>query len=210
MSHTLEDLALDYDCERQEVQRDWDDVMAGHKEEVLREFTTTRLRSYYISHPDLSEKATSALEYAILLRLEHPKAAVVFAASAMEMAYKGVLLNPIVYGLVHTDGLAAFVMTMATNQRDLGRFQALLAAVLLQYAEVDLKKYLRKGAKVTLWDEMNQVQMSRNNIVHKGAEATRAEAALAVNVARTLLQVLIPGVLNHLGLCFHEGRVTSK
>ena len=61
----------------------------------------------------------------------HPRAAIVFAATAMELAVKTVLLRPIVYGLVHDESVAEFVTELTTQHtRGIETFKKLLTAIL--------------------------------------------------------------------------------
>lgn len=95
MSHTPEDLMLDYLVERQDVERDW----ADHLQEVVDGFTNDRLKSHYLANPELAEPSLEAWRYAReLIGQDHPRAALVFAATAIEVGYKTVLFRPIVSG----------------------------------------------------------------------------------------------------------------
>jgi hypothetical protein len=207
MSHTYEDLALDYEFERQEVEEEWE----RHLSEAVGLFAEGRLKSYYVAHPDVAQRATEALAYSkALLAQGHSRAALVFAGTAMEVGYKAVLLRPIVSGLVHTEGLAEVVMLLATEHTGLERFFELLAAVLAEFGSVDLKTFVRQGAKRRFWDEMKAISSARNDVVHKGTDATEETAAMAVAVAETLLDVLLPRILDNLGLKLQAGNVIQQ
>ncbi len=76
-------------------------------EEAVRVFTTERLQSYYVQHPELAVPALNTLGYAQSLMPTYPQAALVFAVSATEIIVKDVFLRPIVSGLVHSEDLAS-------------------------------------------------------------------------------------------------------
>ena len=80
-----------------------------HKEQAIGEFVTERLRSYYLANPDVTVAALRMYKEGTVLENTSATAAVVFFASATELAVKSALLKPVVYGLVHNEPLAAFV-----------------------------------------------------------------------------------------------------
>ena len=206
MSHTYEDLALDDAFERQGTAEDWE----RHISEAVGYFVDGRLRSYYVQHPDVAQKALGALSYSKdLLTQGQARAAVVFAVSAIEIGYKAALLRPIVSGLVHTEGLAEGVMILATGHTGIDRFFDLLTAVLDEFGSVDLKTFVRSGAKRRFWDEMKEASALRNDIIHKGDDVTLDAAARAVDVAEALLYAILPEVLHTLALELKSGRVVE-
>jgi len=52
--------------------------------------------------------------------------------------------------------------------------------------------------------EIQEIQKCRDRIVHKGENATRAEADQAIAIAQTILEELVPRVISHLGLHIHD------
>jgi len=175
-----------------------------HYEEAVKEFTVERLQSYYVAHPQLAGPAHESLLYAQSLMPAYPKAALVFAAAATELAVKTVLLKPIVFGLVHTEGLASFITDLTTQHTGMERFQTLLAEILAQFGGVDLKTYKRPDSAKALWQEIGEVLRLRNVVVHRGEPVDDANAELGIAVAATLLNSIFPQVLAKLDLHLHE------
>jgi hypothetical protein len=173
-------------------------------EDAIKEFTAERLQSYYVANPNLAGPAHDSLLYAQSLVPSYPKAALVFAATAMELAIKTVLLKPIVFGLVHTEGLAVFITDLATQHTGMERFQTLLTEILTQFGGVDLKTYKRPDSAKTLWQEIGEVQKARNAVIHRGETVGDANADLAIAVAGALLGDIFPKVLATLHLHLHE------
>lgn len=175
-----------------------------HYEEAIKEFTAERLQSYYVAHPQLAWPARDSLLYAQSLMPSYPRAALVFAATASELAVKTVFLKPIVFGLVHTEGLASFITDLTTQHTGMERFQTLLAEILTKFGGVDLKTYQRPGSGTSLWQEMVEIQKVRNTVVHRGEATADSNAELAIAVAKTLLNDIFPQVLAKLELHLHE------
>ena len=101
-------------------------------------------------------------------------------------------------------------MVAATEHTGLDRFFELLAAVLAEFGNLDLKTFVRQGAKRCFWDEMKIVSSARNDVVHKGNDAIEEMAAMAVDVAKTLLEDILPKILGSLGLQLWAGEVVSR
>jgi hypothetical protein len=182
-----------------------------HSAEAIKGFTAERLQSYYVGNPNLATPALEALLEAQSLLSSHPRASLVMAATAMELAVKVVLLKPIVFGLVHIEGLAGFITELATKHTGMERFRHLLTAILAQFGGVDLKTLTRPGSTKTLWKEMEDVQTVRNGAIHRGEAVSGANASLAVALASTLLKELFPQVLSRLDLHLHDpGLVCGK
>jgi hypothetical protein len=169
-------------------------------ETVVQEFTAERLQSYFTAHPQLARPAVESLLYAQSLRPSFPKAALVFAVTAAELAVKTVLLKPIIFGLVHTEALASFITDLATQHAGMERFQALIAEILARFGGLDVKTYKRAGSVRTLWQEIGEVQKTRNSVVHRGQTVDDSSVDLAITVASALLNDIFPQVLGKLGL----------
>ena len=218
MSHTYEDAPQDefYDRLYNEFGPQWADehdeeLYRQHSEAAIKEFTTGRLQSYYVTHPDLAQPAVKSLAYAEVLVPKYPSAALVFATTAVELAIKGILLQPIVYGLVHTEAMAAFIMEPYTDHSGARRFHRLLFGILNQFGEVNLKTFKRAGSAKTLWDEFTEVQDARNAVIHSFKNVEPSCADLGIAVARTLLNNIFPQVLTKLDLHLHDpGIVCGK
>lgn len=173
-------------------------------EDAIRDFTAERLQSYYVAHPNLARPAYDSLIYAQSLLPSFPKAALVFAVTATELAIKTVLLKPIVFGLVHTEGLASFITDLATEHTGMDRFKTILTEILARFGGVDLKVFKRTDSAKTLWQEIGEVQKARNGVVHRGEALDDANADLAIAVAATLLTEVFPHILAKLDLHIHD------
>lgn len=175
------------------------ELFEEHYPQAVEEFTFERLRSYYLAEPNLAKPAFDSLSYARSL-MPSSKAALVFAVAATELAVKAVLLKPIIFGLVHTEELASFIADMAMQQKGMDRFQALLAEVLSQFGDVELRIFKREDSRKTLWQEITEVQKARNAVVHEGQAPTEGMAELAISISETLLCQILPRILRGLKL----------
>jgi hypothetical protein len=204
----------DYEPDPSDYEPDYDDGWSDEidfeqyqqqiYDDAVRQFTEERLRSYFVANPNLAEPALDALKYAQSLLRAHPMAALIFAATAMELAIKVVILKPIVAGLVHTEGLAEFITDLTTQHTGMDRFRDLLAEIFARFGGVDLKTYKRPNSTMTFWQEIAEVQSARNGVIHRGEKARKGASSLAVAVAATLLKRIFPSVLEHLNLHLHD------
>ena len=155
MSYGPEDAAWDEAYENMSRQ-----LYPEHKEQAIAEFTRERLRSYYVTRPEVLEPAVRAFKEAkSLLAASHHAAALVFAASATELFLKVALLRPVVYGLVHSEGLAELVVTSTLSQPGFKRYEQLLAKLFFELAGIELKMLLRKPGSRPLLEEASEIRV---------------------------------------------------
>jgi len=193
------------------LEKEWQDVYAELSREAVTTFTVERLRSYYSAHPRVAEAALRWLAESRKLLLEHSSAALVFAASALEVGLKETLLRPVVYGLVHAESVASLVAELTLRHTGFDRYRDLLFQILSQYGGVDLRDFSREGSHKTLWEEIKEVQSRRNDVLHRAEPASAEDAARSIAVASTVLEVVFPAVVNSLGLHLHqEGRLCNE
>ena len=182
------------------------DLLAGRDGDlfshVVDRFATERLQSFYLDNPDIAKPALWALAEARFFLLSHPSAALVFAVTAMEAGLKAGLMKPILHGLVHAEFAGALVADLATDSRQ-DKSKGLVFAILAEYGGIDLKTYKRAGATKTLWEEMADVQRTRNIVVHRAHPAEAHDAELAVDLASHVLERLFPLIIAKLGLHTH-------
>ena len=207
MSYTEEDAARDAFYE--EISQE---LYPEHREQAIEEFTGERLRSFYIQHPDVMRPAVDALrEGKTLYEAEHHSAAVVFFASAIELLLKATLLRPVVYGLVHHDGLAEIIVSQTLGQTGFDRYQKLMAYLFVELAGIDLKTVSRDGVITPLLSECTEIQKLRNNIVHRGSQCTSEQAELGAEVSAAAYDLIVLPMLRSLGFTVVErGAIVSR
>jgi len=181
------------------------DVLSGRDDlyrEVVEKFTVGRLQSYYLDHPKLAEPALWALKEAKSIDAVHPAARLVFGTIATEVGLKATLLKPILFGLVHADSLAAFIVELIPEQRN-DKFQKVLFAILKEFGGVDLGSFRRDGSDKTLWQEISETHQRRNALLHRGEQVKVVDAELALQIAEIVIEKLFPDVIFRLGLHLH-------
>lgn len=169
-------------------------------EDAVQDFTSERLQSYYLAHPDVAKPAHNSLVTAQALMASHPNAALVFATTAIELSVKTVLLKPIVFGMVHTEPVAEFVADLAVRHNGVDRFRDILTEILKTFGGVDLNTFRRPDATKPLRQEIEEIKKARNAVIHQGALPDQAIPELSIRVAVTLLNEVFPQVLRALRL----------
>jgi hypothetical protein len=174
--------------------------------EAIASFQDERLQSYFVTNPRVIEPALRQLENARKLDEEgYNEAAIVFAASAVEVGLKQALFRPIVYGLVHFEPAAVIIAELSLGHTAIERFKGLLLDILGGYLKLDLRKYVHTGASKPLWEEIKESQEHRNAIIHRGEQRSSAEVDIAIRCASAVVETLFPSVLAALGLHIHGG-----
>lgn len=203
----------EYDAAMDEMyQRIGDELYPEHRVQAIGELTADRLSSYYLANPMVMRPAVEALQEAKRLSANgHFSASVVFCATTIELLLKATLLQPIIYGLVHNDGLADIIVKHAVGQTGFDRYRNLLSRLFQDLANLDITNVSREGATVALIDESKRVQDLRNDIIHKGHSCDAAAAQNAYDVAVSVFERIVVNVLWELGLAVgKKGRIEPR
>jgi hypothetical protein len=184
------------------------DVLSGKDDlygEIIEQFTSERLKSFYLANPAVAEHALFALEEARALKGPHPSASLVFAAISIEVGLKTTLLKPILHGLVSIDSAAVLVTRLVPDQHN-DDFKKVLFGILKEVGGVDLLAFKRPSWKQSLWEEILNIRKRRNEVMHGAERVSSAEAEYALEIASAVLEDLFPQVIAALGLTI-DGRL---
>lgn len=192
----------EYDAALDEMyERIGEELYPEHKAQAIGEFTAERLRSFYLKNPEVMRPALLAFKEAKALHeANHHSAALVFFVTSIELFLKATLLKPVVYGLVHNDGLADVIVQYALGQSGFDRYKNLLARFFTDIAKIDLNEIRRDGASKALLDEALEIQQVRNKIIHQGAVCTESDSCLARDIALLVFGRIVVQMFHALGL----------
>jgi hypothetical protein len=165
-----------------------EEFLETHRDEIIGEFVSERMASYYSDNPDLAVAAEGALEEARNLLDINPAASLVFSRSATEIALRDVLLRPVVHGMLHDDFTSSLIADLVLRSPG---FEKLLFTVLEEHG-VDLKKGSRKSSKKCLWEEIVEVRKARNCLLHKGVRQSPHLAEVSLDIAGIIIEELHP------------------
>lgn len=172
-------------------------------DKVVDDFKASRLRAFYAENPLIAQPAEGALAEACALLQGHPRSALVFAVTAAEVCMRRALLTPILHGTFHTESSAEFLVRLVVATKD-ERLVKALVAILASHTGVDLQVFRRATATKPLWEEMRDLQVKRNAVLHQAAAISDRDAQQAVAVAEALLSDVFPAVIRKLGLHLHD------
>ena len=175
--------------------------------EVVAKFKKERLQSYFLENPKTAGRAMWALARARQFYPASPDACLAFAVTSAEVGLKMCFIRPILIGLVHDHAIAPVIADLLPQQRN-GKFRLLLFTILSQYGGVDLGSYKRETAMKTLWDELQDAHKARNELLHNGTDVTPLSARQGLDVARTIMEILFPTLLQSLGLKLSDDNQT--
>jgi hypothetical protein len=182
-----------------------EDLYEEHRKVAIDEFTSECLSSYYSENKLLAKPAFEALSDARELSALKPTASLVFAAIAMEVGLKAILLKPIVYGLVHTNSVASLITDLALAHTGVDRYKKLLFRLLRDHGGLDLDTFTRSGSNKTLWEEISEIQTARNAIMHRAEKGSPEMAERALSVASEIIDHIFPGIVKGMGFHLHDG-----
>ncbi|MCK9635634.1 MAG: hypothetical protein M0R41_05095 [Methylobacter tundripaludum] len=178
--------------------------------EIINDFTSERLQSYFLSYPEAAKPAYLALEESLRLRdAGFFSAAFLFAVIAAEVAVKTALLKPIVHGLIHNLHTSTLITDLVVRN-GLDRIENLLFESLNSVANIDLNSFCRPTSDQKLWSEIKDLQKKRDHLVHRAQMPSSTEAEIAISVASAVLETVFPIVIKAIDLHLHErGRICN-
>lgn len=176
-------------------------LYGDHKQRAIAEFSTERLKSFYVQHPAVMRPAVDALQEGRWLQEnDRFSAALVFYVSAIELLFKSTLLRPVIYGLVHHEGLAEVIVNYTLGQTGYDRYENLLKELFSGIAGLDLAEIRRDTATQSLLGECKTFQKKRNDIIHRGTRCLYPDAEGARIVTVAVYDMIVVPMLSSLGL----------
>ncbi len=178
------------------------DVLSGKDDlynEVISQFRSERLQSFYVANPNIAGPPLRALNEARSLSGSHYSASFLLASIAIEVGLKATLLKPILHGLVGDDSVAVLITGMVPDQHN-DSFKKVLFGILKEVGGLDLMTFKRLGRDKTLWEEIGDVRKGRNRLVHRAEPVTSSDAGQAIELASAVLEDLFPRVISALNL----------
>ena len=176
-----------------------EELFPEHKELAIQQFIEEKLQSYYLDNPNIINAPMECSNHANELMQMSPHCALVMYTTAIELYLKSVLLKPVLYGMIHNEGIANLIVESSTSQSGFARYNKLLSALCLNAAGIDLGTIKGMNNKPIL-KEAEEVQAIRNKVVHKGSKVTAYEMGKAKNLAYLMLTDVVEPVLNNMDL----------
>lgn len=182
-----------------------------HKEQAIVEFTDEKLKSYYQKNPNVMRPAVDAIQEGNWqLKHEHYPSALVFYVTSIELLLKATLLRPVLYGLIHNEGLSEIMINNILGQTGIVRYEKLLSQLFENIADIKLDEITREDTQVKLFSECKQLQKIRNNIIHQGAVCTKHEAEKGKLVSAAVFEKIVQPMLHSIGLnVIEKGEITD-
>ena len=172
-----------------------------HKEQAIEEFTDEKLKSYYLKNPAVMRPAVNAIQEGNW-QLENTKysSSLIFYVTAIELLLKATLLRPVLYGLIHNEGLAEIMVKHILGQTGVARYENLLAQLFNNLTGIEVKEITRENENKKLLVECKELQTIRNNIIHQGVSCTKKDAAKGKLVSISVYEKIVQPMLHSIGL----------
>ncbi|MCF8534166.1 MAG: hypothetical protein K9G48_14250 [Reyranella sp.] len=121
------------------------------------------------------------------VRAVSPSATVLFAATAVEICLKKLILEPFIAGLIHNEDAAPLITTALVGSHALYRARQLAVELLKVAAGLDLEAHVRQGETLPFLSEAKALAGQRDAIAHRGEMATDKNAEHALLLADEML-----------------------
>lgn len=207
------------ESEKELNERAYDEAMASHyaqeyiddiKSEGIDEFQQERLQEYYLDNKNLPQLIDRHLDKAKkLIDANFAEAGFVFSFTVVEIILKSVFLKPILYGSFMYQNIADLVVKEILRARD-DSIRKILFHVLNSSANFDFETYKRPMVKVTLWEEIKNVRIQRNIIIHSGKIVPLDKAKYVYRIAVHLNKIIFPKLLDNVGLKIVAKEISLK
>lgn len=199
-----------YDAAMDSLYADFEEkALAGSEiyDRIVDDFRETRLRDFYLNHPKVTDPAEGALAEAQGLLKTNTRCSLVLAATASEVCLNQALLTPILHGSFHSKNTADLIAALIVKN---DRFTNVLLQILTRNTGVDLRTFCRPSSVKPLSEEMREIGVFRNKILHQAQDAPPKEAERAIKIAECLIYDVFQRAINKVGLHLHHGSVCGS
>lgn len=121
------------------------------------------------------------------VRAVSPSATVLFAATAVEISLKKLILEPFIAGLIHNEDAAPLITAALVGNHALQRARQLAVELLKVAAGFNLEAHIRQGETLPFLSEAKALASQRDAIAHRGEMATDKNAEHALVLADEML-----------------------
>ncbi len=174
MSTTWEDAALDMAY----AEEAWQETVNGIKEEALIEFGEERYEAFFIQNPEMHINTLEIVdESKSLLDNQHFSASVIYSFIVVENILRNLILRPLVWGTFIDEEAANLITDGILNNR-LDQISKFIFHFIKGSINLDILTTTRPEQTTPLWQEINELKLLRNHIVHKGAKCDKYSAGL--------------------------------
>jgi hypothetical protein len=167
------------------------------KEEALVEFSEERYKAFFASNPEMLLNTLDIMdESKKLLANQHFSASVIYSFIAVENVLRDLILRPLVWGKFINEEVATLITNSIIENR-LDQLSNFLFHFIKESIGLDIKTTARPDQTTPLWQEINELKLLRNRIVHRGIKCDESSATRAFAITEYLyndifLRVLLP------------------
>jgi len=207
MGTTWEDVAW----EIAHAEEAWQEAVKDIKEEAIIEFGEERYKAFFISNPEMHLTALEILnESEKLLNNQHFSASVIYSFTAIENILRDLILRPLVWGTFIDEEVAGLITDSVLNNR-IDQMSKFIFHFIKECTGLDLRKITRSNQSIPLWQEINELRLLRNHIIHKGIKCDEDSAVRALETAKHLYNDIFLIVLSTADLKIDlKNRITHK
>ena len=111
------------------------------------------------------------------------------------------------YSLAFDSNAADLLYQYTFKQKSLSNIPRLYYEILKDITEQDFRVLTRENSQANFWDELNEFQRLRNDVVHQGIAVEKAFAENAINAATFVLDQIIPTILDRFNYHIEDGKI---
>lgn len=200
MSMTLQE--AEYEQGMEELYREF-------KQQYEEEYIFEQIHTYYKDNPDIPKSTLNYYRKALSLFSEnHHTSAFLLATISIEVSVKVIIMKPILFSLAFNDTAGELLYNYTFKRKSVPEIPNLYYQILQDTTGFDFKKHVRATEQKTLWEELTELQKIRNQVIHQAESISDQEATIAINLARSIHEEVIPSILNRFHFHIKDDRIT--
>lgn len=187
-----------------------EEMYEDHFYQAVEDFTYDRLISYYKDNPELMRRINNRIEEAQNLLSVNPSASFIFSVSAIELCIKNAIVRPLVHGFIHNESAAELIVKMVFEIRVFLKFQEFTLNLLKNCLELDLHAAKKEDSSEILWKEIENAQIKRNLVLHRGEYVQLDEAKNVLLIVEYLVIDVFSLILKKIGLGLNKDGIIGN
>lgn len=166
------------------------------KQQFEDDFVYEKVFDFYKSNPEISvEPLLNLKEAEKLFEFNHFTASFLHAAISIETGVKIIIFKPILSSLSLDQRATDLLFKDTFRTKSIPQISSFYYQILSDLTKINFKEIKRDRFSKTLWFELQELQKTRNKIIHQGKLVTNEIAEYSISISKFLFEKTIPAIL---------------
>ena len=180
------------------------------KEQYEANFISDKINTFYTDNPNIAQESINNLIISKeLFSGGCFSASYLHAFIFIEVIIKTIAVKPVLYSLSFDSRASVLLYSNTFKNKSIINIPNLFFEILKDFTGIDLKNIKRENNDLKLWEELNNLQSLRNEIVHQGKLLQKEEAEQAINIATFIFDEIITKILDTFQFHLEDNKICS-